>query len=156
MKQIDISTKTYPNKFALVDDEDYERVNRYKWHYSKRGYAIGYVRGKHVKMHRFILRLRSKKLVDHINHNKVDNRRKNIRVCTTRDNLRNAKPYGNKEYKGTHKYMIKNGYKYRSYIYVDYKQIGLGVYDTEEEAAKAYNKAAARLFGNFALLNVIN
>jgi hypothetical protein len=78
-----------------------------------------------------------------------------LRPCTNSQNLANReKPQGNysSKYKGVH----RRGERWRAKITVDYKQISLGVYKTEEEAAKAYNDAATYHFGEFALLNVLH
>ena len=102
VKQIDISTKKYPNIFALVDDEDYEYLNQWKWGAKKEPTGDFYVKrnssrkkGKQhqIFMHREILGLEygDKRQCDHINHNTSDNRQTNLRICTRRQNIHNQR-----------------------------------------------------------------
>lgn len=145
------------NKVAFVDNEDYERVNAFRW-YFEHGYARRDIRdGKNrerLYMHRFILSLRSSKVVDHKNRNGLDNRKENLRIGNQSLNLANQKKNtkNTSGYKGvcwhkTLKYWVaalkvkgKNNVKYRK---------------TKEEAALAYNEMAIKYFGEFALLNKI-
>lgn len=81
-------------KYALVDDSDYELVSQYKWHFDG-GYATTSVHGKTVYMHRLILNTPDGMYTDHKNHNKLDNRRSNIWVCTpTENNLNRVEKRG--------------------------------------------------------------
>jgi len=103
------------NKFAIVDADDYERLNKYKWCVSKTrhtNYAMRRTKGKRVKgkrvkrktimMHRFILNAPRGLVVDHINHNGLDNRKSNLRLCTRAENSYNSRSFNNKssKYKG--------------------------------------------------------
>lgn len=72
-----------------VDNEDYNRLVKYKWWLHSRGYVAGYVDKKRVYMHRLIMGTPKGMDTDHINHNKLDNRRKNLRVCHHAVNLQN-------------------------------------------------------------------
>jgi hypothetical protein len=92
--------------------------------------------------------------VDHINGDRLDNRRCNLRVCNQASNIKNRKPNknGKSEYKGI--VVLKNG-KFRSKINSDGKRYNLGVYDTERDAVIAYNVAAKILHGKFAYMNNI-
>ena len=88
--------KLTQGKYALVDDEDYERVNQFKWTAEKCSKSENYYarnRTINTKMHRLIMGLdsNSKLVVDHIRHNTLDNRKKYLRVCTQKENLRNRK-----------------------------------------------------------------
>lgn len=74
-------------KFALVDDEDYEWISQWKWYYHY-GYAIRRTEG--IRMHRVITNCPDNKIVDHINHNKLDNRRGNLRICDYSTNNHNV------------------------------------------------------------------
>lgn len=87
--------------FALVDDEMYHKMLQYKWYTTKKGYASrGSNRGSwESMMHRLIM---SAKLVDHINQNKLDNRKANLRPATNSDNGQNRAPFGGKQYKGVY------------------------------------------------------
>lgn len=143
----------------MVDDEDFERVNRYKWRFH-REYAI-----KHFKLnkkdvglflHRFIMGLNygDKKQIDHINHNGLDNRKCNLRLCTVIENRRNSslRSDNTSGYKGVHWYKKTN--KWQARIKLN-KRISLGLFPTPIAAARAYNIAAKKYFGEFAYLNPI-
>jgi len=144
---------------ALVDDEDYEKVSKHKWyatkHYghSDRIYAAREVNGKTVKMHSFIT---GYKITDHIEGNGLDNRRCNLRECTNAENQRNrgATKHNRLGFKGVTKRVGGRGIKrFRARIRVDYNLIHIGDYLTAEEAARAYDDAAKKHFGNFAWTN---
>lgn len=98
--------------------------------------------------------------VDHINHNSVDNRRENLRLCTMAENLRNSRKLDrstSSRYKGVC-YMISSKRKKRWIAYIEIekgKRKYLGYFHTETEAALAYNQAASEYFGEFANLNDI-
>lgn len=143
-------------KEAIVDDEDFERVNKLAWHQNSNGYIANCTRinGKTVvtKLHHFILNNeRSRKNpVDHINRNQLDNRRENLRICTASDNAYNRTfNFKNKtsNYRGVYK--IKSCKKW----YAKIKRLHLGVTENEKEAAMLYDKKAKELFGEFAILN---
>lgn len=144
---------------AIVDDEDYEKLKAHKWSASATGYAVrGFRRnGKSilVKMHREILGEQCAGLeVDHINGNKLDNRRENLRIATRSQNASNRPKYykdSSSKYKGVRK--AKGRKKWTARICVNRKDIYLGQYETEEEAAMAYNKAAIQYHGQYAKLN---
>jgi hypothetical protein len=152
--------------YALVDDEDYERVSQYKWSISSSG---GYdyphtpirIEGKikYIKMHRFIMNADIDTLVDHKNKDTLDNRKCNLRLCTKSENMRNrAMSKNNKSgYKGVRYYPFgRRKYKvWKAQIGFNRKYISIGYYHTKEEAALAYNEKAKELFGEFASLNTI-
>ena len=113
MKKIDISTPTYPNMYALVDDQDYDELSKHKWsarrlrnsHYVQRGVSAGKKRAI-LTMHRAILGLRTGDGIhgDHINGNGLDNRRSNLRKCTNQQNHFNMRTTtGTSKYKGVSK-----------------------------------------------------
>ena len=81
-------------KVALVDDEDYEMINKFKWFFHT-GYASTNItekgRQRTIKMHRYILNAQKGFMVDHINHNTIDNRKENLRISTNQQNLFNQK-----------------------------------------------------------------
>ena len=159
MKQIELTQ----NQYALVDDEDYNRLNKHKWcvMYSpglKGYYAVrGIKNGKPtlIYMHRIIMGAPKGMQIDHINHNILDNRKENLRVCTASQNGMNQKCRKNttSEYKGV--YWHKQNKKWRTRININGKRIYLGSFKSEIQAAKAYDKKAKILFGEFALLNNI-
>lgn len=143
---------------AIVDDEDYEYLSKWKWHYSN-GYAVRHnselyrTTGKRrlLPMHRLIANTPDEMLTDHANGNKLDNRKVNLRVCNPQQNSSNVVKPGTKRYRGVQKL----GRKYRAKIKYNGEQIVIGSFDTEEEAALAYNEAAFVYQGNFAILNKV-
>jgi len=143
---------------AIVDDEDYEHLSQFKWHYCQHGYArkngkmVNRVKGPSTAMHRLVTGAPKDKQVDHINGNRLDNRKHNLRLCTNAENTRNQKKYkGSSKYKGVCWY-ARDGL-WHARIKVDYKTIHLGYFQNEEDAATAYNFAAIKHFGDFARLN---
>lgn len=141
------------NYTVMIDDDDYDRLKDMSWRISNQGNHIYALNSKDEKMHRVILGLGKgrTKVVDHINHNGLDNRKDNLRICSMSENLMNSRKLkqGTSPYKGVTKY----GAKYRARIYVDNKLTSLGMYENEKEAAKAYDMAAIKFFGQFAKLN---
>lgn len=138
-------------KVAFVDDDDYERLNKFKWCTDGR-YAIrregarpGYV----LFMHKEVLNTNEK--VDHINEFTYDNRKENLRLATQAQNSMNRGLQVNSTtgYKG----VSANKGRYQAYIKFQGKKINLGTYDTKEEAARAYDSKALELFGEFAKPN---
>ena len=148
-------------KYAIVDPEDYERLSRHKWHlnmdvhtnYACRNIMIG-PKKVQIKMHREILKPPRHLFVDHINHNGLDNRKANIRLATRSQNSWNRishKLNTSSRYKGVHWHIHSK--KWVARIGVNGRRIALGYYDDQVEAAKAYDKAAKKHHGEFAVLN---
>lgn len=145
---------------ALVDDDDYEWLNSMKWHAHRDGHTC-YARHaywengacKTVKMHRVIMGAPQGKEIDHMNGNGLDNRKSNLRICSTAENQHNGRKWQqtSSRYKGVSRW--KN--KWRARLKSAGKEIYLGTFDTEEEAAKAYDEGALRVFGPFAYVNDI-
>ncbi len=149
--------------FALVDGEDLERISEHKWYANKIGNTYYAMRNtskqkdkeRMVLMHREVLGLSygDKRLSDHKNCNGLDNRKQNLRLCTHSQNHQNQKKKinTNNKYKGTSWQNRRK--KWRARIQFNRKEIHLGCFDDEIEAAKAYDKAAKELFGEFAKTN---
>lgn len=135
---------------ALVDDIDYEWLSQYKWHLHNRGYVTcAPQRNIKLYMHRMIMRPSEDNVVDHIDGNKLNNTRANLRICNHRDNSRNAHIRAN----GTSKYKGVYWSALRGYWVARINNTHLGCFHDEVEAAKAYDRAARSSFGAFARLN---
>lgn len=167
--------KLSQGKYALVDSEDFEFLNQWKWTY-RQGYAV---RGEYIgrisderhpsgrqkyksrliAMHRVIAKTPPQLTTDHINGNKLDNRKENLRNCTKRQNCYNTgtrnpnKDLAKSPYVGVH--ISQSGKRWISHIAPNRKSIHLGTFDTAEEAAEAYNMAALSFYGQFAKLNEV-
>jgi hypothetical protein len=140
----------YGGHTFMVDYDDFDRIKDIKWSMTKNGYVEAHnVDGKHIKLHRFITNCPKGKVVDHINHNLLDNRKSNLRICDQKDNSKNTKlRYDNKSgYAGVD--YRKDFKKWRARICVDYKMIHLGLFDTKEEAIEARQKAEIEYFKEF-------
>jgi hypothetical protein len=137
---------------AIIDDADLPIIQVHRWHISSKdghAYAGTWIRNAHVRMHRLIIGATKGAVVDHINGNTLDNRRSNLRVCTHRQNLANSGARTGR-FKGVSH--TRHG-GWRATIHIGKKQTHLGIFETEEAAARAYDAAAIRLHGEFARLN---
>jgi hypothetical protein len=166
MKTIEL-TKGYQ---ALVDDEDFNRVNKLSWRagvqshtiYARASKYLGNQKWRTICMSRFILNVTNPKVqVDHIDGNGLNNTRSNLRICTHQQNTQNKrKPRLNSKgqipssiYKGVR--FQKYNKKWNALIETHGKCIYIGCFNTEIEAAKAYNNKAQELFGDFARKNEV-
>jgi hypothetical protein len=154
MKEIQLTQ----GKQSVISDVDFERINQHRWHYLKIGYAARNAtengHRKYIYMHREIMQTPDDMETDHINGNTLDNRRENLRICTRSQNSANKNKYtGASGYKGVH--WFKPIKKWAARIQVEHKQICLGYFSDVLDAARAYNRAAIELFGEFARLNEI-
>jgi hypothetical protein len=141
--------------YAKVSPEDFERASHRRWYAVKRGRKVPTLYAEsaahpQVLMHRFIVDCPKGFVVDHINGDGLDNRRSNLRICSQRENSRNR--VGANGYCGV-SWKADCG-RWRARIMVDRREISLGVFDTPEQAAEAYNRAAIKHYGQFAKLNV--
>ena len=155
---VKLSGKHGAGKYAIVDNEDFDRLNQYSWHLYKGVYARTnvYEDGKPVgiKMHRLVMKAKKGEYLDHINGNGLDNRKSNLRFCTVSQNQCNRGPTraNSSGYKGVKFF----GKSWVATIKHKGKMIHLGYYKDKTEAAKAYNKVAKKYHGKFAKLNRVD
>jgi hypothetical protein len=148
------------NKIALVDDSDFESINKFKWYAQKHGRTF-YARRNSVKggkritirMHRQLLRLKKNVLCDHINGNGLDNQRKNLRIANYHQNNQNRIGYGISGFKGVYWHKLLK--KWIAQIRINGKKKHLGVFEKKVDAAIAYNLIAKDYFEDFAKLNIV-
>lgn len=150
--------KTADVKHVLVDDDDWHDLMRSSWCNRTGGYAAGNIDSYSFAMHRYIMRDKLAEdeslLVDHINGDKLDNRKSNLRVCTYAENGKNKRRRYNSasKYKGVRK---SSANRYTCTVTCNGKTYTKCCL-TEEDAARAYNEKAKEWFGEFACLNVID
>jgi hypothetical protein len=143
-------------KFAIVDAADYPTLTRYTWFadYSRKiYYASRKENGNCIKMHRQILSAPDDLVVDHIDHDSLNNTRSNLRLATIAQNCQNRRSLSqsSSEYKGV--YWNKDQEKWAAQIQRNKKNYFLGYFKNQTDAAKAYDKKAKQLFRQFAYLN---
>ncbi len=158
MKQIKLNGKYATDEYAVIDDQYFDEISKYIWFLSPQGYVrrdkkingISYA----IFLHKLILNTPKGFDTDHINGNKLDNRRSNLRICKHKDNSRNAKKRIDgvtSRYIGVH--YAKDRKKWVSKINVNSKRFSIGEFDKEIWAAMARDLWAKELFGKFAKLN---
>lgn len=156
MREIPLSQ----GKFALVDAEDYERLVAFSWYFKGGRYAYrgcwvpGMNQTKQIPMHHDILQPGPGQYVDHINGNGLDNRKVNLRIVSHQQNMFNMRGHkdSTSRFKGVS--WCSSRQKWAVHICKDGKTMAVGRFNTEEEAAAAYNLAAEKLFGGHAHLNI--
>jgi hypothetical protein len=142
---------------TLVDEEDYDSINQFKWHINGSGYAARNEYDdhgkpvKHVQMHRQLLGAKEDTQVDHINGDRLDNRRCNLRIATDHQNRVNKKRYSSN--KSGYKGVTKRRGMFCARITVNGVRRHLGEFSDPIDAARAYDLAAIQNFGEFARLN---
>jgi hypothetical protein len=166
MKKIPLTGISGKGLYAIVDDYDYDYLRQWGWYvvYKSPGgppYAVrdlwkdertGNIR--HVAMHRIVLGVCDKDLlVDHINHDTLDNRKSNLRITNSLGNSRNSlkRRTNLSGYKGVS--WSKPTNKWRARIMIEKKEVMIGLFTDKLEAARAYDKAALEHFGEFAHIN---
>jgi hypothetical protein len=148
MKIISFENKRFGKFDTMVDDKDFDRLNKLrnlKWCVvKKRGHIYFQKRLpglRLVELHRWIMGEPVGLYVDHINNNTLDNRRSNLRICTNSANLRNGRKRSNNTSGNTGVSFVKRDKKWSAVIRVKYKVISLGRYFSFDEAVKARKEA---------------
>jgi len=138
---------------AYVDACEYEKLSQYSWHYCSGGYAGRYEKRTLILMHRQIMDAPDGMQVDHIHHNRLDNTRAHLRICTPAENARNRSKRGS----ATSRYFgvcyNKRRKKWVASIKIEGKVREVGYSCDEKEAARAHDYAAVRNFGDYVRLN---
>jgi hypothetical protein len=141
----------------IVDDSDYKTLVSYVWSINNTGYAVRYEtvdnKKSQISMHRQIMNTPRGMFTDHKNHERLDNRRSNLRICTREQNQRNMKLQKNSSTGQKGVYWDKKAKAYRARIYFNKKRKCLGFFSTAAEAGSAYNREAIKVYGDFAVLN---
>ncbi len=150
---------------VLVDDDDYDYLNQFKWYFGNNGYVVRNLKtddGKWTRqtMHREVLKVPRGMDTEHKDRNRTNNQKANLRAATRSQNMANVKrakaETAHSQFKGVSRLKRKNLLnQWMAYIKVDYKMYYLGYYATEEEAAHMYNQFACQIFEDFAHLNDI-
>lgn len=142
--------KNQPPIKVIIDESDYERVSRYKWFITNGYIATRMINKKMTYLHRFILNTPEGKVTDHINHNKLDNRKENLRICTSRENSINCKlsKNNNTGFRGTS--FEKDRGVYSAYLMVNRKKVHLGRYENLKDAIDARMAGEKKYFGIYA------
>lgn len=146
--------KLTQDKFAIVDDLDFEKVSKIKWYFDH-GYARNKCKSGSIYMHRYLLNLELKDKIDHKNGDGLDNRRENLRICHQSQNTKNSISHRDSLYsnfKGVSFHRVLN--YWTADICADGRKIKKYA-KTENEAALIYNELATKLHGSFAKLNII-
>lgn len=138
--------KTSKEREILVDDNKYHELIKYSWNLSS-GYAMAYICGNMIHMHRYLMNAQEGEIIDHINNNPLDNRLLNLRISDASSNSHNRKSIG--------VYLTKYG-TYQAKIQKNGQQYNIGTFETKEEAVQKRNEKAQELYGhNFVKINIV-
>ena len=137
---------------ATVSDADYAWLSQYKWYLTIGGYAAAKIDGKQTRMHRIILGAVGSDIVDHVNMDKLDNTRENLRLANkSQNNAHRISVVSKTGYRGVEKH--KN--KWRACLEYQHKRYRFGNFESAIDAAAKYNEMAKEIYGGFAILNEI-
>lgn len=139
---------------SYIDLEDVERVRKYKWcltkNRDKKDYVITNINDSFIFLHRFLMNATEDIKIDHIDRNPLNNKKINLRYCTTQQNNMNISLSKNNTSSITGVCWHSQVGKWRAYIMLDRRQINLGLFDDFEDAVKARKEAEQKYFGEFA------
>ena len=149
------------DKTFIFDKEDIDKISNYTWYLSNTGYVVtSTVRNvsKIKLLHRVIMNLPDddNRCVDHINHDTLDNRKVNLRICTISNNHANQKKSSRNTSNVVGVDFISRLNKWRARIRVNYKDIHLGTYNDFNKAVKARKQAEEKYFGDYSYDNSMN
>ena len=134
---------------ALIDIDDVDKINQNKWCLTTNGYVITTINNKVIFLHRLIMNPDNNMVVDHINHNKLDNRKTNLRVCTQQQNSMNQTIHYDNTSGTAGVSWNKLKCKWEAYITFNYNTIHLGYFTNKEDAILARKEAEIKYFGNY-------
>ena len=140
---------TFKDEIFYFDLEDYDKIKNYCWCIDKYGYVRGNTKTSKIKLHRLIMDCDDDMVVDHINHNKVDNRKSNLRICTQHENAINRSITSKNASGVVGVYWNKDLSKWGACIGVNGSSIYLGVYDDFESAVNVRKEAERKYFGEY-------
>lgn len=144
MKSIILSGKRSNGKSVIVDDDDYKKYNHLRWHLSDTGYAVRRNNGETTRLHRLIMNCPEGLVVDHLNGNKLDCRKSNMRICTQIENAKNR--HGTKGYcydKSRGKWIVR----YKNKFYGRYKTEGEAIYALQlAKSGQEYQKTRRKYY----------
>lgn len=157
MKKIKLQGKQSGGDYMILDDDDYKKFGHLKFRKNTSGYADVWFQKKNTRAHILFIGKKTGYEIDHINNNRLDNRRANLRHVTRSQNRMNMRLYRNNKsgFKGVHhmKTYRNQNKGWRAHIQKDGNGINIGCFNSAIEAARAYNTKARELFGEFASLN---
>lgn len=138
----------------IFDIEDYNKIKEYNWRKTKNEYFVGTKR-VNILLQRLIMNEPYGLVVDHMNHNRWDNRKSNLRVCTYKENNQNKRKLDSNTSGVTGVYFNKKDKKWSAQIGIDNNILSLGLYENKEGAIKARKEAEEKYFGEFSYSNSI-